>query len=218
MAQEHGRGSDAFGVSVITHLAEAGGHRTNFQVEKWDVDQITWTKRRDYDEERLIGFGTSEPTPADFARLGCKPFETFLAEDCNLILDAGWQMMMNGVAGSAVTKFSNGAVGRIGGGDTGTAAAYTQTDLSAATGSTHRQWELINAVPTVGSTHSAGLVVAAQFPTTDGNFAWAEFGLDSGTAAGTGASTAPMFSRGTASPGTKTSLQTWNATITFTWT
>jgi len=217
MAQEHGQGRDSFAVMAGVGLLEAGGHRTNFQVEKWDLDQIAWAKRKDYDDLRLIGFGTSEPTPEDFRRLGCKPFETFLEEDCNLILDAGWQMMMNGVAGSAVTKFSNGAVGRIGGGDTATAAAYTQTDLAAATGSTHRQWELINAVPTVGSTHTAGLIVAAQFPTTDGNFAWAEFGFDSGTAAGTGASVAPMFSRGVSSPGTKTSAQTWNATITFTW-
>jgi len=217
MADEQGRSSDGFGVGVLLGHRETGGHRTNFQVEKWDTDQLRWTLGRDYDGQRLIA-QDAEPGAADFARLGCKPFEVFLEEDCNLILDAGWQMIMNGVAGSSVTKFSNGAVGRIGGGISATAAAYTQTDLQAATGAANRQWEVINAVPTVGSTHTAGLIVAAQFPTTDGNFAWAEFGLDSGTTAGTGASVATMFSRGTASPGTKTSAQTWNATITYTWT
>lgn len=217
MANEQGRSSDGFGVGVLLGHREAGGHRTNFQVEKWDADQVEWVQRRDYDGQRLIA-RDAEPKAADFMRLGCKPFETFLEEDCNIILDAGWQMIMNGIAGSSVTKFANGTVGRIGGGISSTATAYTQTDLQAATGAANRQWEVINAVPTVGSTHTAGLIVAAQFPTTDGNFAWAEFGLDSGTTAGTGASVATMFSRGLASPGTKTSAQTWNATITYTFT
>src|SRR5262249_35968105 len=150
-----------------------------------------------------------EPIAADFRRENCKPFERFLEEDCNIIVDTGWVMLMNGVAGSAVTKFATNQ-GRIGGGISSTATAYTQTDLQAATGSANRQWEPINAPPTVGSTHTAGLIVAAQFPTTDGNFAWAEFGLDSGTTAGTAASVTPLFSRGLASPGTKTSAQTWN--------
>jgi hypothetical protein len=207
---------DQLGIDVSLGMRESGGHRTDFLVEKWDADQIAWVTRKDEDDLRLVRPG-QEPAARHFREYRCLPFETYLLEDANLILDAGWQMMMNGIAGSAVTKFSNGAVGRIGGGISATAATYVQTDLQAATGAANRQWELINAVPTVGSTHTAGLVLAAQFPTTDGNFAWAEFGVDSGTAGGTGASVAPMFSRGTASPGTKTSAQTWNATVTATW-
>jgi hypothetical protein len=216
MANEHGGGSDRLGILVGAGAVETGRHRTTFTVEKWDADQIAWLRQRDYDDRRII-HQHAEPVAAQFRAYRCAPFEVFELEDANLIVDAGWQMLMNGIAGSAVTKFANGTVGRIGGGISATAAAYSQTDLQAATGAANRQWEVINAVPTVGSTHTAGLVLAAQFPTTDGNFAWAEFGVDSGTAAGTAASVAPMFSRGTASPGTKTSAQTWNATVTVSW-
>jgi hypothetical protein len=216
MTNEVGRAADAFGVSVGLGNVEYGRHYTQLKVDKWDVDQISWIQRKDYDDRRMLLRG-QEPDALVFMAYRCLPFETFIEEDCNLIVDAGWQMLMNGIAGSAVTKFASGT-GRIGGGITGTAAAYTNTDLLATTGAANRQWEVLNAVPTVGSTHTAGLVVAATFPTTDGNFAWAEFGLDSGTTAGTGASVAVFFSRGVASPGTKTSAQTWNATITYTWT
>lgn len=214
--REGGAGADWLGIRAGTALAEAGGHRTLFTVEKWDVDQLNFARRR---IDRLGHRRDWEPGPADFARLRVAPFETYAKDNANFVLDSGWQMLMNGVAGSSVTKFStSGPVGRIGGGDTATAAAYTQTDLAAATGTTHRCWELLSANPTVGSTHSAGLIFAATFPTGDGNFAWAEFGVDSGTAQNSTASVAPMFSRGVASPGTKTSAQVWNATVTVTWT
>jgi hypothetical protein len=216
MALDHGRGQDTLHIGVGTGLRESGGHNTIFQVEKWDDDQIAYARRR---LDRIGHRQLWEPDAADFGALNVRPFEVYTKDHANLILDAGWQMLMNGIAGSAVTKFSTtGPVGRIGGGISSTAAAYTQTDLQAATGAANRQWELLSANPTVGSTHTAGLVFAATFPTTDGNFAWAEFGVDSGTAAGTGASVATMLSRGTASPGTKTSAQTWNATVTITWT
>lgn len=212
-----GESIERLAMSVGTGGYDTGGHATQFRVSKWDADQIAWTVARDYDDLRRIPRG-GEPDQHHFTAYRCLPFDVYELEDCNFVLDGGWQMMMNGIAGSAVTKFSNGAVGRIGGGISSTALAYTQTDLQAATGAANRQWEVINAVPTVGSTHTAGLVFAAQFPTTDGNFAWAEFGMDSGTAAGTAASVGPMLQRGLASPGTKTSAQTWNATITITWT
>jgi hypothetical protein len=213
MAQDRGAGQESFGLSVSTGAVETGRHSTLFRVEKWDIDQVRWTSRRTDRDFCLRG----EPDARHFAYYGVKPFEVYEKPNANLILNAGWQMLMNGIAGSSVTKFASGSVGRIGGGISSTAAAYTQTDLQAATGTGNRQWEVINAAPVVGTTYSAGLVLAAQFPTTDGNFAWAEFGFDSGTSAGTGASTAPMLSRGTASPGTKTSSQTWNTTLTITW-
>jgi hypothetical protein len=217
MTQEQGNGTERFGLKVGTGITETGGHHTRFQVEKWDHEQIHWLRIRDYDRSRILQPG-QEPVARHFREYHCLPFEVFTEEDCNYVLDAGWQMMMNGIAGAVVTKFANGSVGRIGGGTSNTGAAYTQTDLQAAANASNRQWEVINAVPTVGATHTAGLVFAAQFPTTDGNFAWAEFGVDSGTTAGSGASVAPMLSRGVASPGTKTAAQTWNATVTITWT
>lgn len=211
MSGDRGLGLDAMAVRAFTHARESGGHRTQFQVDKWDADQITWTRRRLDIPARF------EPSAKSFAALKVAPFDTYMKEDCNLIQDAGWQLLMNGLAGTAITKFS-ATVGRIGGGITGTAATYTQNDLLAATGATNRQWELVSSTPTVGATHTAGLIFAATFPTTDGNFAWAEFAVDQGTAAGTAAAVAVCLSRGVASPGTKTSAQTWNVTVTIGWT
>jgi hypothetical protein len=209
---DRGSGSDRLGVGVLVSGArEVGRHYSDFRVEKWDLDQIGWTRRR------LDLPPHTEPAARHFARASVKPFGVYEAHDCNLIQDAGWQLLMNGLAGTAITKFS-ATVGRIGGGITGTAATYTQNDLLAATGAANRQWELVSATPTVGATHTAGLIFAATFPTTDGNFAWAEFAVDQGTAAGTGAATAVCLNRGVASPGTKTSAQTWNVTVTITWT
>lgn len=209
-AFDHGGGADRLAIQSMLTAADRGRAITQFRVQKWDLDQMAWTAKR-IDLRPGI-----EPQRRHFLLARCAPFETYQADDCNEVVDSGWVMMMNGIAGSAVTKFS-ATVGRIGGGISSTALAYTQTDLQASTGAANRQWELLSAAPTVGGTHAAGIIFPATFPTTDGNFAWAEFGVDSGTAGGTGASTAPLLNRGLASPGTKTSSQTWNVTVTITW-
>ena len=211
MAFDRGLSRDRLGVAVEAGALETSRHYSQFRVEKWDTDQIGWASRR-LDLPPHV-----EPAARHFAAARIRPAEVYEKEDCNLIQDAGWQLLMNGLAGTAITKFS-ATVGRIGGGITGTAATYTQNDLLAATGAANRQWELVSATPTVGATHTAGLIFAATFPTTDGNFAWAEFAVDQGTAAGTAAAVAVCLNRGVASPGTKTSAQTWNVTVTITWT
>jgi hypothetical protein len=219
MADEQGSGRARLEIGVLTGIAEHGGHRTDFQVEKWDTDQLRWTLSRDYDGQRLIA-RDAEPDAADFARLGCKPFETYLKEDCNLITDVGWQNIMGGIAGTTPTKFVNATTGRIGLGTSATAVAYTDTALGAIGALTTANWKVINAVPTVGSTHTAGLILAAQFGTTEANnVAIQEFAADLGTASTLStAAVGGLFSHGNATPGTKTSAQTWNATITYTWT
>lgn len=223
MSQEHGSGDGSLSIGVGLGYAEAGRHHTSFQVEKWDLDQIKWTRRKDYDDLRLIRRG-AEPVALDFARLNCKPFETFLEEDCNLITDVGWVNIMGGIAGTTPTKFTTGGAGpgRIGLGVTATTPTYTDSGLASVGALTANNWKPINAVPTVGSTHTAGLILATQFITTDANgAAIVEFAVDYGTAA-TNVATAVggTFSRGVpgVGPGTKTSAQTWNATVTYTWT
>lgn len=218
MAEEFGFGKDSLGIDVGLGLAETGRHFTAFQVEKWDIDQIQWTLDRDYQGRRIIGWG-EEPTPQQFREQGCLPFETYLKEDCNLITDVGWQNIMGGVAGTTPTKFVNATTGRIGLGTSATAVAYTDTALGAIGALTTANWKVINAVPTVGSTHALGLIIAAQFATTEANgVAIAEFAADLGTASTLSVSAVGgLFSHGNATPGTKTAAQTWNATITYTW-
>ena len=62
--------------------------------------------------------------------------------------------------------------------------------------------------------------LAAQFATGEANgVAIQEFGLDYGTTSTLSVSAVGgLFSHGNATPGTKTSAQTWNATVTITWT
>jgi hypothetical protein len=214
MAQERGSGLDRFGIRAGVGILESGRHETQFKVDKWDIDQVDWVRGK-------LGYeDIEEPNSRYFRQFGVSPFETYVKEDCNLITDLGWQMLMNGVAGSAVTKFVNATTGRIGLGTSGTAVAYTDTALGAIGALTTANWKVINAVPTVGSTHGAGLVLSATFALAEANgVAIAEFATDIGTASTLStAAVGTFFSHGNATPGTKTASQTWNATVTITWT
>jgi hypothetical protein len=213
MVNEFGMGHDNLGIDVGLGLAETGRHRTTFQVEKWDIDQIDWVRGR---MPHRPGW---EPQAQHFDRLRVKPFEVYVKEDANLITDVGWQNLMGGVAGTTPTKFVNATTGRIGLGTSATAVAYTDTALGAIGALTTANWKVINAVPTVGSTHTAGLILAAQFATAEANgVAIAEFATDLGTASTLStAAVGGLFSHGNATPGTKTAAQTWNATVTITW-
>jgi hypothetical protein len=182
--------------------SDQGSHCTFVTFERWDAEQTQWVKRRS---------GLAEPDAWYFRRLGVKPYSVTEHEG-NLVTDAGWNLMMKNTAGSAGTLFS-ATVGRIGVGDSSTAPAYGDTALNA---STNKQYKLISAAPTVGSTHSTGLVFSATFGTSQANFAWNEFGTDQGTADGTTV-TAVFFNHGVSSQGTKASGQTWAVTETITW-
>lgn len=216
MIPDHGRAGDAMSVGVLAGLADSGRHATLFRVEKWDSDQAGWTRRR-------LGPGRApgwEPTSREFAAARVAPFEVYEKPDANLITDVGWQNIMGGFAGTTPTKFVNATTGRIGLGTSATTAAYTDTALGAIGALTTANWKVINAVPTVGSTHTAGLILAASFGLTEANgVAIAEFATDLGTTSTLStAAVGGLFSHGNASPGTKTSAQTWNVTVTITWT
>jgi hypothetical protein len=213
---DHGEGRDSLAIGVGLGFAETGGHSTRFTVEKWDKDQVDWTRRRlDRSGHRPLW----EPSKADFEAVRVRPFDIYDKEDCNLITDVGWAYIMNGFAGSSVTKFVNATTGRIGLGVSATAVAYADTALNSIGALTTANWKVINAVPTVGN-HSTGLILAAQFGLTEANgVSIQEFGTDLGTTS-TLATTAVggLVTHGNATPGTKTSSQTWNATVTITWT
>jgi hypothetical protein len=215
---EEGRGRDRLSIGVETYFQEVGRHHTAFQVEKWSLDQIHWVRSRDYDNLRLLSPG-QEPEKPHFMAYRVEPFEVFRDEDCNLITDTGWTYIMNGFAGSAITKFVNGTTGRIGLGTSATAATYADVALNAIGALTTANWKVINAVPTVGN-HTTGLILQAQFGLTEANgVAIAEFGTDLGTTSTLStAAVGGMVTHGTSAPGTKTSAQVWNTTVTITWT
>lgn len=206
-ALDRGRGAELLAVRAGSGMIESGGHSTLFRVDKWDDDQIAWTARK------LDLSPLTEPSRRHFDALGVKPFEVYEKDNANLVMDAGWNLMMKNTAGSAGTLFS-ASVGRIASGDSATAVGYTDTALNAAT---NKLYKLISGAPTVGTTHSGGLAFAATFSTSQANWSWQEFGVDQGTSDSTTV-TSVFFSHGLATPGTKTSAQTWNVTVTITWT
>jgi hypothetical protein len=190
------------------------------------TDSINW-----HAHARVDKF-TVEQFDALAERLGRKPLGPDLKEhiapydsvesDGNLLTRQGLKRIMDRLVGTASNQALDSTHTRIGVGDDATAAAATQTDLQAGAGSTHRQFELVDAVGTVGTGASSGVVTfVATFESADANFAWAEWGIDGGTADGTtvtteGNTTPGLINRKVSSLGTKTSAAVWVFTVTIT--
>jgi hypothetical protein len=120
-------------------------------------------------------------------------------------VDTGDVIIAQRLVGTGVPAI-DGTNGYIGVGDSSTAHADGQTDLQAAT---NKFRQVLDGAPTGGA---AELTLVATFPTGDANFAWEEWGVFN-HASGT---TTNMLSRKVESLGTKTSAQTWVATVTLT--
>jgi hypothetical protein len=205
MSNDRARAADGISVGVLARAAESGFGTTLWQVERWDADQTDWVSRKS---------GLVAPEASDFTRLGVTPYEVteFLG---NLITNAGWTRLMNLLTNQGSTQALDATHARIGVGDATTPAeAYTDTDLAAAAGSTHRWFQLVSGAGTLGT---RTLSFSASFGGSDGNFAWGEAGMDFGTASGNTV-TAPLFNhKVNIAQGTKASGQTWTATATLTW-
>lgn len=186
---------------------------TLWRVDRWDADQTAQAMR-------LLGVAETGRSvsipPAIFAQLGIAPYETTELLG-NLITTAGWTRLMNLLTaggGQALTATSV----RIGVGNGSTAETYADTDLAAAAGAGNRYFQPVSAGGTLGM---RTLTFAATFGTSDGNFAWNEFGLDVGAPTVTGGTTvgALLFNRKAGiAQGTKASGQTWTATATLSFT
>lgn len=205
---DQAKGADSIGVRVATAPVESMHLYSITTFERWDAEQVSYV-RRQLDRGRRY-----EPTKADFDALGVKSYHTTVHEG-NLVTNVGWTRLMNLLTNQGATQAYDATHTRIGVGDTATAAAYTDTDLGALTGATHRWWKLVSGAATLGTKTMSW---SATVGTGDGNFHWQEWGVDNGTADGTGASTAPLFNHAISDQGTKVSGQVWTPTATFTWT
>jgi hypothetical protein len=177
-----------------------------WKVRRYDADATSWLCRR-------LG---REALGEDFAAAGIRPYvESEVAG--NLLTTVGLNRLTNLLIAGGAQALTNTSA-RVGVGDGTGTAAIGDTDLSAAAGSTHRWFHVLDAS---FPTQSNGLVTCqASFGGTDGNFAWNEFGIDIGTPTVTSGSTvnALLLNHKTSiAQGTKTSGQTWvaSATITF---
>lgn len=149
------------------------------------------------------------------------PYETVESEG-NLLTRLGRKRLIDRFVETASNVGIKTTTGRIGTGNSSTAAVDTDTDLAAAAGSANRQFQMLDSAPGVGSGASSGVgTFVATFGTGVGNYAWAEWGIDGGTAAGTtvtsDTNTTPgLVNRKVTSLGTKTSAASWVFTVTIT--
>lgn len=139
--------------------------------------------------------------------------------DGNLLMYGGascqWQTLIgNGTttAAQSLTYFSN-AQAAIGVGDTATAAAATQNDLTATTNKLRVAMDATYPLHTDGVVvGSASCVFRSTFATGQANYAWAEWGIFNSSTAATGR----MLNRKVEALGTKTSASSWQLTLTLT--
>ena len=120
------------------------------------------------------------------------------------LTDAGRNHLVQAGIGAAVTPFSN-ANAHIGVGASTTAHSAGQTDLL--TTPTRKAMD-------GGYPQGAANVITfrSTFGTADANIAWNEWGVFNGASGGT------MLNRKVESLGTKTNTQTWQFTVTLTFT
>jgi hypothetical protein len=215
-----GKSSDILGVHAKLRLPDDVSHEVGHMfVQRWDEEQTSWASRR------LGGGGVGhrgfiQPNNSDFARLGVKPYSETWTSESNLVTTAGWGRVLTLALAGGGTAY-DATHTRVGIGTATAAASMTATDLSATTGSTAREWQLVTGVGTTGGatgSTAAQLTFIASFGTTNANFAWQEWGIDQGTASGYGASVGALLNRAVSAQGTKTSGQTWTATCTMSWT
>lgn len=120
------------------------------------------------------------------------------------LTNAARNLIAQALIGEAFTSFAN-ANARIGVGDSSAAFGASQTDLQASTNKLRKAMEA--AYPTRAGN---ALTFRSIFGTSEGNFAWNEWGVFNAASAGT------MLNRIVASLGTKTSAQSWQLTVTVT--
>jgi len=117
---------------------------------------------------------------------------------------AGAVALATAAMGDTFTAYSN-ANAYIGVGDSTTAFAIGQTDLQASTNKLRKAMD-----STYPQRASGVLTFRSTFATTDANYAWQEWAVFNASSSGT------MLSRKVESLGTKTSAQTWQFTVTLT--
>lgn len=156
--------------------------------------------------------------------LGIDPYSITEVED-NIQTYTGMNNMLRLLIGTTVsaggTNYGNGNARLLVGNGNGSVptALITDTDLAAPTGATTRYCNACDATypntPNGGNNSAAAILTAqATVSSGNGNFAWNEWGMDSGGASGTGAASG-LFNHKGVSLGTK-SGGSWILQATFT--
>lgn len=186
-------------------MHETGYWKAHARVDKWSREQVGYCQRRS---------GIIAPGSADLALVVGRPEEVTEWEG-NLLCNAGIQRMLDLLIAAGGQALTN-TYARIGVGNGAGTAAAADTDLSASAGSANRWFQAMLA--TFPSRSAQTLTFKSDFASADGNFAWNEWGIDTGGAgAGTSGNTvgAPLLNHKTsAALGTKASGTVWTFTAT----
>lgn len=176
--------------------------RTHAHVDKWSPAQVA-------DLTSVLG---REPS-ADELAARYEPER--LDVGGNLLTTAGLTRIMSLLIAAGGQAMDNTHT-RLGVGDSSTAEAVGQTDLQAASGTTHRYFMTMTA--TYPSVAVAVATFKVSFASADGNFAWNEWGItiDSGSSAASSTVGATLVNRKVVSLGTKASGSVWSLTVTLT--
>jgi len=200
-----------------TGFAELWSRGVRAEVAKFDLDQLAAAAAYhdlQYPRRDALGRRYREPTGTELlewaAAVGAS-YET-VESDGNLLTTAGLARITSLITAGGGQAWDTTRT-RIGVGDTATAANVADTDLGAAAGSTHRQFQTAdNSTPT---TSNGVITVRATHGTSVSNFHWQEWCIDNGTANGTTV-TATMMNHKITDLGTKTSAASWVFTVTVT--
>jgi hypothetical protein len=205
---DYAHGEDLLSVGAQVHLMDPCRATT-----RWTIRRYT-EKDTEFVENEL---GVYAPTDEAFNYLRVRPYMVSQAVG-NLITNNGWTRLMSLLTNQSATQALDSTHTRIGVGNSNTAEAYTDTDLGAAAGSANRWFQPVSGAGTLGT---RTLSFSASFGSSDGNFAWNEFGIDVTAGAATAGNTvgALLFNhKAGIAQGTKASGQTWTATATITFT
>lgn len=201
---DHARGHDAATLAAGMAAGDSIHWSPVALVEKYDDDQTAWVTSRT---------GIHTPLARDFEAAGVRPYEV-VEKAGNLLTTAGLNRLTSLMIAGGGQGATNTAT-RLGVGNSSTAAAVGQTDLQASSGSSNRQFQVMDA--TYPQQSNGVLTFKSTFATGEANFAWAEWCVDIGTptvSAGTTVA-ALMLNRAVQSLGTKAS-GTWVLTATIT--
>lgn len=213
----------------MTRVLDSWHGKFNWLCEKWSEEAVEFAQRRlERLDVRAIpmahGVEVAKLVPikhgisSSMLRLIVGPPEECAEIAGNLLLNEGIQRLQDMTM--IATPTSNQVAGNpwsnanafLGVGDTNTAEAATQTELSAAAAASNRFYKIMNA--TYPSRSSQTVSFQSDFTTTEANFAWQEWTVAAGAtgASGAGFLTGTInLNRKVASLGTKAS-GTWTLT------
>jgi hypothetical protein len=211
-------------VAVESAILREGAGVTNL-VEltnpKWEAQQRLIEAAREQDIAVWIGRATVDKYAGDWnaaqidSGMAGVPYERVIGTPQLLTYGGAsclWECLIgNGTttAAQTLTYFNNGNA-YIGVGDSTTAAAATQTDLSASSNKLRKAMDATYPQHTDATTSgAASIVFRSTFGTSDANYAWNEWAIFNGSSGGR------MLNRKVESLGTKAS-GSWVLTLTLT--